>query len=173
MVSNKKRLYVALYPSGVGNNEERRYHWGFLVGPKVEGEHPVRGMHYHVKNPVALGWVYEEVELPDVRNTNNLLVRVLVAKIIDEERLANIFREVPVVQDDPDWRGRTWVANALRALREDGRAVGRAVLDWGEIETVARQYAGEKTEGGRFRDVTLTDLPRPTWDMLEGREIVP
>lgn len=25
MVSNKKRLYVALYPSGVVNNEERKY----------------------------------------------------------------------------------------------------------------------------------------------------
>jgi hypothetical protein len=67
MVANKKRLYIALYPCGVVNNEERRwlnpsaclypplmasyrYHWGFLIGPKVEEKQQAPGMRYHVKN---------------------------------------------------------------------------------------------------------------------------
>ncbi|KAH9824538.1 hypothetical protein Tdes44962_MAKER04358 [Teratosphaeria destructans] len=48
MPSNKERLYVALYPSGVVNNEERRYHWGFLTEPKIEGDDAVPGGRYHV-----------------------------------------------------------------------------------------------------------------------------
>ncbi|KAH7248414.1 kinase-like domain-containing protein [Fusarium solani] len=147
--------------------------WEFSVGPKVEDQDVVHGMRYHVKNPISQGWMYEEVELRNVRTTGNLLVRILIAKVRDEERLANIFRNVPIVQDDPNWRCRSWVANALAAVKEDGRAVGRAELDWGNIENVARRYAGEKTEAGRFRDVALAQMPKPTWDMLENREIVP
>ncbi|KID83802.1 hypothetical protein MGU_08887 [Metarhizium guizhouense ARSEF 977] len=172
MVSNKKRLYVALYPSGIVNDETRRYHWGFVVGPKVEDQDSVQGMRYHVKNPISRGWVYEEAELRDVRSTNNLLIRILVAKVLDEERLANIFRAVPIVQNDANWRCRTWIANAVAAVKQDGRAVGRAVLDWGEIERVARRFAGEKTAAGRYRDVKLALKPKPTWDMLQNRETV-
>ncbi|KAM0417369.1 hypothetical protein ACHAPT_012603 [Fusarium lateritium] len=150
-----------------------RYQWGFLVGPKVEDQEVVQGMRYHVKNLTSQGWVYEKAELSNVRTTGNLLVRVLIAKVANEERLADIFQNVPVVQDDPGWRCRTWVANALRAVKEDGRAVGRAVLNWENIEDVARRYAGEKIDGGRFKDPALAQMPKPTWDMLENREIVP
>lgn len=130
-------------------------------------------MRYHVKNPATQGWVYEEKEIRDVRNTSNLLVRILIAKVTDEERLARIFRGVPIVQNDPNWRCRTWVANALQGLKEDGKAVGTAVLEWGDIEALGRQYAGEKTKAGRYRDVKLADKPKPTWNMLENKEIVP
>ncbi|EFY90662.1 hypothetical protein MAC_03242 [Metarhizium acridum CQMa 102] len=146
--------------------------WEFSVGPKVEDQDSVQGMRYHVKNPISQGWVYEEAELRDVRSTNNLLVRILVAKVLDEARLANIFRAVPIVQNDTNWRCRTWIANAVAAVKQDGRAVGRAVLDWGEIERVARRFAGEKTAAGRFRDVKLALKPKPTWDMLQNRETV-
>ncbi|KHN95595.1 uncharacterized protein MAM_06652 [Metarhizium album ARSEF 1941] len=170
MVSNKKRLYVALYPSGVVNNETRRYHWGFLVGPKIEDKDSIKGMRYHVKNPISQGWVYEETELRDVRSTNNLLVRILVAKVLDEELLADIFRAVLIVQNDPNWRCRTWVANAVVAAKQNGRAVGRGVLDWGEIERVARWFASEKAAAGRFKDVASALKPKPTWDMLQNKE---
>ncbi|GAB1311873.1 hypothetical protein MFIFM68171_02083 [Madurella fahalii] len=69
MVSNKKRLYIALYPSGVVINEERRYHWSFLIGPKVEDKPQVPGMRYHVKNHPIQGWVYEEVPLANAQST--------------------------------------------------------------------------------------------------------
>ncbi|KAF4510012.1 hypothetical protein G6O67_001940 [Ophiocordyceps sinensis] len=173
MVANKKRLYVALYPSGVVNNEERRYHWGFLIGPKNEDKPQVPGMRYHVKNIPVQGWVYEQVPLDDVRMTNSLLARIAIAKIEDEARLVQILRGIPIIQDDPDWRCRTWISNALVAIAEDGQAVGTAQLDWLQIEAFARGYVAGKTTSGRYSANQDMTLPKPTWDMLRGRETVP
>ncbi|KAF4449210.1 hypothetical protein F53441_7468 [Fusarium austroafricanum] len=173
MGGNKNRLYIALYPSGVVNNEERRYHWGFLIGPKDEAGDVVKGMRHHVKNHPARGWVYEAVSLTNVKNTNNLLARVMIAKIEDENRLAEIFRNTPVVQDDPNWRCRTWVAEVLSRIAGDGRAVGTAELDWGTIEAFARQYVGSKTAAGRYQSVEDAMLPKPTYDILQGKETIP
>ncbi|QPH18139.1 hypothetical protein C2857_003121 [Epichloe festucae Fl1] len=173
MVFNKKRLYVALYPSGVEGNEERRYHWGFLIGPKDETKSRVPGMRYHVKNHPLGGWVYEEHELPNVRNTNNLLARIMIAKVEDEERLEKIFRNTSVVQDDPDWRCRTWMADALSRIEKDGKAAGTAQLDWEKIERKARRYVKKKADQGRYIDLEAVSQPKPTWDMLEGVETVP
>jgi hypothetical protein len=99
----------------------------------------VPGTRYHVKNHPISGWVYEEVPLTNVRSTVNLLVRVLIAKIKDEDRLVEILRGTPVMQDDPDWRCRTWLADALQRIQQDGKAMGTAKLDWARIETVARE----------------------------------
>ncbi|KAL2022381.1 hypothetical protein VTK56DRAFT_5448 [Thermocarpiscus australiensis] len=172
MVSNKKRLYVALYPSGVTGNEERRYHWGFLVGPKIEDKPQVPGKRYHVKNSPTGVWVYEELDLPDVRLTTNLLARILIAKLTDEERLVQILRTTPVVQNDPSFRCRTWVADALARIKADGKAVGTSQLDWDKIEPLARDYVAKKIEAGRYGSGANMALPRPTWDMIEGKELV-
>ncbi|KAI1132259.1 hypothetical protein F5Y10DRAFT_218378 [Nemania abortiva] len=173
MVSNKKRLYIALYPSGVAGNEERKYHWGFLLGPKVEDKPRVPGMRCHVRNHPMHGWVYEEVSVPNVKSTHNLLVRVMIAKVEDESRLIEIFRTTPVVQGNPNWRCRTWVADALSRMAKDGKSVGTAQLDWSEIEAVARNYVAKKSAAGRYDDVETLMLPKPTWDIIEGRETVP
>ncbi|EXJ89871.1 hypothetical protein A1O3_02938 [Capronia epimyces CBS 606.96] len=180
MVSGKKRLYIALYPSGVTGNEERRYHWGFLVGPKVERKSgQVPGTQYHVKNRPLQGWAYEAIPHLNIQTTDNLLARVLIAKVEDEQRLVSIFETTPVVQDDPDWRCRTWVADALSRIEQDGhgrsrgRAVGTAELNWSSIEPVARAYVANKTTAGRYLRAVDLSLPKPTWDMLQRREIVP
>ncbi|PNY24363.1 Uncharacterized protein TCAP_05703 [Tolypocladium capitatum] len=174
MVPNKKRLYVALYPSGTVGSEERRYHWAFLVGPKAEaGKAAVAGMRYHVKNLPGSSWVYEELEAKDVRWTNNLLARIVVAKIEDESRLRDIFHNTPVVQGDGNWRCRSWVADVLARLERDGKAVGTARLGWGEIEAKARAYVAEKYAAGRYSTAAELAKLKPTWDLLQGREIVP
>ncbi|KAL4950478.1 hypothetical protein BDW69DRAFT_57028 [Aspergillus filifer] len=191
MGKNKLRLYVALYPSGVVNNEERkyflpihgqfvipgidlqhRYHWGFVVGPKSENAPEVPGKRYHVKNIPVKGWEYQEVDLADVRTTTTLLARVLVAKIEDEERLALIIRSIPIIQNDPNWRCRTWLANALEAIAKDGKAVGTSELDWRKIEPTARRYVAEKTSAGRYESAANLAGPRPTWDMITNKQIV-
>jgi hypothetical protein len=116
--------------------------------------------------------VYEEVPLANVRSTTNLLARILIAKIEDEQRLVNILRSTPVVQDDPNWRCRTWLAHALHRIKEDGKAVGTAQLDWAVIEPLAREYVAGKTASGRYGSGMDLSLPKPTWDLLEGREMV-
>ncbi|RMD39815.1 hypothetical protein DV735_g5331, partial [Chaetothyriales sp. CBS 134920] len=148
------------------------YHWGFLIGPKAERNNPIPGARYHVKNS-PLGWTYEEIPLANVRSTNSLLARILIAKIKDEQRLIALFRRLPVVQGDPNWRCRTWVASALAEIARDGMCVGTAELDWPKIEAASRQYVANKTASGRYGfDADMTK-PKPTWDMVENKEIVP
>ncbi|KAF2107556.1 hypothetical protein BDV96DRAFT_506016 [Lophiotrema nucula] len=172
MPSNKNRLYIALYPSGVANNEERKYHWGFLIGPKIESREEVPGARLHVKNS-PLGWTFEEIPLQNVRNTTSLLARILIAKIEDEQRLINILRSLPVIQSDPNWRCRTWVAGALAEIAKDGKCVGTAELNWDKIEAFARSYVANKTASGRYQSGTDMSKPKPTWDMLENKESTP
>lgn len=116
------------------------------------------------------GWKYEEVELDNVRNTNSLLARVLIAKVEDLQRLITILRSVPVVQDDPNWRCRTWIATALSVLKRDGRAVGTSQLNCETIEATARQYVAQNAPAGRYQRVEDLLKPKPTWDMLENKE---
>lgn len=130
-------------------------------------------MRYHVKNRPTTGWEYEEVALPNVRNTNSLLARILIAKIEDEGRLIEILRTTGVVQNDPEWRCRTWVATVLGRIAEDGKAVGTAELDWSSIEAKAREYVARKTAAGRYLTARDLEHPKPTWDMLQGKEVVP
>ncbi|MCJ1404687.1 hypothetical protein MMC11_007913 [Xylographa trunciseda] len=151
----------------------QRYHWGFLVGPKVENKDKMSGTRYHVRNRPVEGWKYEEVPLQNVRSTTNLLARILVAKIEDEERLAKIFRSIPIIQNDPSWRCRTWVANALAEIAKDGKAVGSSELDWQKVEATARDYVGRKAAAGRYQDAANLTKPSPTWDMLENKEVMP
>ena len=146
-----------------------RYHWALLIGPKTENTHVVPGARYHVKNSL-LGWIYEETELENVQNTLNLLARMLIAKIENEERLIALLRGLPVVQGDSNWRCRSWIANALAEIAKDGKCVGTAELNWPKIETLARQYVGEKKASGRYQTGVDMLRPKPTWDMLENKE---
>ncbi|KAI1480122.1 hypothetical protein F4774DRAFT_409280 [Daldinia eschscholtzii] len=172
MVSNKKRLYVALYPSGIRGDETRKYHWAFLIGPKNEDKKEVSGGRYHVKNPAGI-WIYEDQSLKNIKSTINLLARVRIAKITDETRLLDIFRNTPIVQNDPDFNCRSWLIDALSRVADDGKAVGRAELEWEKIEQTARGYVGEKAASGRYDMGQDMAAPKPTWDLLEEKELVP
>ena len=163
------------------------------MGPKVEDQEQVPGMRYHVKNTPVGGWKYEAVALANVRSTVNLLARILIAKVEDERRLVYIFNTTPVdpryfegqpvnpddpnwekAEKDPNWRCRSWVRAVLERLKADGRAVGsNAVLDWNRIQALGREYVAQKTQSGRYAVAEEMLLPKPTWDMMEKREIVP
>ncbi len=150
-----------------------RYHWAFLIGPKDETQAVVPGVRYHAKNHPITGWILEEAELSNVRNTINLLARVLIAKIENEALLVKILRETPVVRDDPEWTCRSWIVDALSRIQAAGnKAVGTARLDWPTIEEFARRYVAEKKAAGRYAGDGDMTLPRPTWNLLEEREIV-
>ncbi|KAH9830695.1 hypothetical protein Tdes44962_MAKER09006 [Teratosphaeria destructans] len=169
MPSGKPRLYVALCPSGTTNNVARKYHWGFLVGPKAERKEEVPGTSYHVKNSTCAGL---GVPVPNVRGTSNLLARVLIAKITDPKRLVEILRSQPLVQNGPDWRCRTWVASVLKALAKDGTAVGTSRLNWETVEATSRRYVASEIAEGRYEHSDDLFRPKPTWDMLEDKETV-
>ena len=73
----------------------------------------------------------------DVRSAVNLLARILIAKVEDTDRLISILDHLPIIQDDPKWRCRSWIASALEAVAKDGKAVGTSELDWTKIEAVS------------------------------------
>lgn len=62
----------------------------------------VPGVRYHVKSPPISGWVYEEKAVGDVRATNTLLARIVIAKVEGERRLISLFRRLPVVNGNPN-----------------------------------------------------------------------
>ncbi|KAI1467654.1 uncharacterized protein F4812DRAFT_404186 [Daldinia caldariorum] len=171
MVSNKKRLYIAVYPSGITGDETRKYHWAFLIGPKNEDKKEVSGMRYHVKNPTGF-WIYEAKPVKDVKSTISLLARVCIAKITDEKRLLEIFRNTPILQNDPNFNCRIWLIDALSRVSADGTVVGRAELDWEKIEQNACVYVGEKIASGRYDAGVDMYAPKPRWDLLEEKELV-
>ncbi|PVI02068.1 hypothetical protein DM02DRAFT_641532 [Periconia macrospinosa] len=151
--------YIALYPRGVVCNEERRYHWAFLIGLKAEkGNVDIPSVRYHVKKAPVSGWVYEEKGVNDVRSMNTLLVRIIIAKVENEQYLINLLRNLPV--------------QALAEIAKDGKCVGTSQLDWGTIEAFARQYAAQKTAAGRYEKAEDMLKPKLTYDLLEGKEVV-
>lgn len=149
-----------------------RYHWALLVGPKKETTEGVPGFRYHVRNTPAAGWKYEEEELKNVQNTINLLARIVIAKVEDHSRLVAILRRLPVIQNDPSWRCRSWIGSALEELARDGKAVGTSHLDWAKVEATARQYVADKVAAGRYLRGEDMLPPKPTWDMMESKETV-
>ncbi|KAK7943696.1 uncharacterized protein PG986_012809 [Apiospora aurea] len=123
-------------------NFEDKYHWSFIVGPKNESE-ASRGTKFHVKNSVGsqngvVGsmWQYEETEVP-IAPVNGLLVRVMIAKVNDKNRLQEIFRGIPERPDVPGWNCVGWVKEAVEALASDPRALGTSATAWDPIRDAA------------------------------------
>ncbi|KAI9904329.1 hypothetical protein N3K66_000858 [Trichothecium roseum] len=197
MTSTKKTLYVALYPNRGARTEQMRYrtssfrlsakhiadwifssyHWVLLIGPEEEpaddGGNDVPGTRCHVRSHPLRGWFYEEVPLTDVRTSRNLLARLVVAKIKDEERLLGVLRGTPAVNDEAGWLCSSWVVSALARIQEDAGCVAEgSKLDWEEIEAQGRDYVGRKMDKGRYAEMEDSELPRPTWDMLEDKEVL-
>lgn len=126
-----------------------------------------------MKNHPLTGWTYEENSVRDVRLTNNLLARIVIAKVENEQRLLELLRNVPVVNGDPNWRCRTWVAQALTEIAKDEKCVGSSQLNWETIEAFSRQYVGQKTASGRYTKLEDVLKPKPTYDLINGKESVP
>lgn len=126
-----------------------------------------------MKNSPVSGWVYEEKTVSDIRATNTLLARIVIAKVEDEQRLVSLLRDLPIVNGDTNWRCRSWVGSALAEIAKDGKCVGTSRLDWGEIEAFARQYVAYKTAIGRYTKADDMVKPKPTYDLLQEKETVP
>lgn len=181
MRSNKSRLYVSLYFRS-GQAPPDSYHWALLVGPKRD-EDPYDAMQYHVKNTIQPGvsgqpWVFESSRLGDSETRFRLLTRVLIAKIGDPSSIDASLRSVPVVQGDPDFNCISWVRSAIETLNAHGVLSVSKFVDWSTIDQQCKDYVAKKKQAGRWSSSPTSDSKHkfvkiPTWDMLQGREIVP
>jgi len=106
--------------------------------------------------------------------TNQLLIRVLVGKVKDRDRLLTTLRNVPIVENDPSWNCVIWVKEALLAVQKDGKSTGTAVLDWHKVRDTVLSYCQEKKDGHRFDGKIQFDMSKPaTYNMLTQKEIIP
>ncbi|KAH8907734.1 hypothetical protein BR93DRAFT_967612 [Coniochaeta sp. PMI_546] len=190
---NKDRLYVALYrgpdpnhvfagwqrdPDHIGPAEEpdeRKYTWCFLVGPKQEPRYyAVPGTRLEVAQDCWHGrWIMQRHYEINLKNTGtDMLVRMLVAKIVDKQKMYNVLYGVPVHEDSETYRNKSWLFEALTALRDSEGVVSESSrLDWMEVRDVILSFVNKMSGQGRFEGHQDMNLAKPAFDLLEGRYI--
>ncbi|PHH66399.1 hypothetical protein CDD81_7454 [Ophiocordyceps australis] len=182
---HKERLYIGLYVRGSASKMpggEDEYHWAFLAGPKKHPRSGSRHIMYHAKeNLVVSGdppqvrrqWAY----VNDSDRAAMLLVRIVVGKIVDRERLNDIFTQVPLGTDDPDYNCVFWMQDAFRRVLQDSQAVRTTVSSWESVRQTAMEYVGQKKLAHRFdgkdTSIIFDPLKPATWDMLLETESSP
>ncbi|POR37590.1 Uncharacterized protein TPAR_02238 [Tolypocladium paradoxum] len=178
----KERLYVGLYVRGSTPRMpqgEDEYHWAFLAGPKKHPKSGSRHIMYHAKEKLVVSgnppqikpeWTY----VNDSDRAAMLLVRVAVGKIHDHAHLEQIFREVPLRTEDPDWNCVLWMEDAFKSVLRDGHALVSNVPDWDTVRRTAMWYERRKKSAHRFdgkdTDIVYDPLKPATWDMLSNTE---
>ncbi|KAF4983840.1 hypothetical protein FZEAL_846 [Fusarium zealandicum] len=160
---------------------EDTYHWALIVGPKKESENS-HGKRFHAKESLGLVgspptvhpvWQYEELDI-GMAPTSMLLVRVVVGRVKSMSRLRSAFESVPVRGHVENWNCVEWVKEALLCAIQDGGALGASVKHWEPVRDAAMWYVKAKTTAHRFDGTGHYDLAKvPTWDMLDGVELVP
>jgi hypothetical protein len=90
-----------------------------------------------------LEWFFEEREIP-LAPTSMLLVRIMVGKVADGNRLVDILRKTPIRQGQPGWNCVLWVKEALQALKASGKALGTNVVEWEWVRNEAMSYCQQK-----------------------------
>ncbi|PKY05712.1 hypothetical protein P168DRAFT_129649 [Aspergillus campestris IBT 28561] len=179
MPSNKDRLYVALYVRGGAPampDKEDTYHWALILGPKKETD-GLMGMRFHVKERILPGgqgteWVFEN---PPCRlgATSMLLVRIMVGKVKDSQRLTEILRTTPVRGDVGGWNCVSWVKEAVERAQAEEKVLGKCVLDWQTVRAAAMDYCQEKKDQHRFDGQGVFDMSRaPTYDLIQRKESI-
>ncbi|KAI9163475.1 hypothetical protein HJFPF1_05089 [Paramyrothecium foliicola] len=187
MFPGKKRLYLAVYSLGGEVLVEEPYRRGhyqfryrFIIGPKEEegSDDEVAGRRYSLEKGGRRGWRFKSMELDDVRNDDNLLCRILIGKISSESLIARTMRKVKPARmmfsrDDEYNICATWASDVAHELKGEHWVVGTAETNFGEISRHVQQYVADKVAAGRYRDTEDQTKPVPTWDMLQGKEIIP
>lgn len=159
-----------------------RYHWALIVGPKTEDEDS-KGARFHAKEKIRLVgagpmpesvWEYEERE-SSMMPTSMLLVRVMIGKVKDTNRLKSLLRSIPIRSGVEGWNCVTWVKEAFETAQRDKRVLGTPnSVYWDSIRNTAMWYVEQKKADHRFDGRGAFDQTKAaTWDMIDGRERVP
>lgn len=203
---DKLRLYLALFPrggfAGGGTYGSQlscdSYHWAIILGPKS----PLRteaGTAFHIVHStsdfVNTPFCYEETDLTQTpHQSRNLLARIAIAKVIDEQRVQALLRTLAAgIKTEGEPRALTessnlelsgvsclaWVKSAWDTISSDSQRPLKSYFgpdDWEDIESRARKYVKRKRQQGRYNhsteaaDVTWNPAEVPTWNFLENRE---
>ncbi|KAI0020265.1 hypothetical protein F4780DRAFT_779621 [Xylariomycetidae sp. FL0641] len=183
MPSNKDRLYVVLYARG-GTPKmpelEDTYHWALMLGPKIEPSAGGQGTRFHAKERLVVTsqtqspqtkWTFETRRIP-LQALAMQLVRVVIAKVNDADRLRAVLEEVPVRPELRGWNCVAWVKEALEEAKRDGKTLGTSARDWESVRDTAMWYVAQKKAAHRFDGKGQFDQRKAaTWDMLDQKEL--
>lgn len=164
------------------DSNQERYHWALMVGPKSETVQS-QASRFHAKEYISFVgnpptqravWEYEERDTT-VLPTSMQLVRVLIGKVKDMNRLKSIFRNIPVRPEVQGWNCVGWVKEGVETALQDKNTLGvPKTLSWDLIRDAAMWYVAQKKAAHRFDGQGDYDQDKAApWDMLEGIERVP
>lgn len=157
--------------------KEDTYHWALIIGPKKEGKDS-QGTRFHAKESMVSSsgkhdWKYEEASIRLIA-TQMLLVRVMIAKIEDNDRMLQILRGIPIRGGDEGWNCVGWIREALLELQNDGKVLGTSVMEWITVRNAAMGYCQKKKDEHRFDGVVeWKTYKAATFDLLDGKETIP
>jgi hypothetical protein len=122
---------------------------------------------------VRSSWQFEEREIT-MFATAMVLVHVVIGKVANLKRLESTLRSTPIKGEEPGWNCVVWVKDALEALEKDRKALGTSNTDWGTVRNAAMRYVEGKKAEHRFDGKGNFDMQEvATWDLLEGKELIP
>ena len=140
-MSNKDRLYVALYVAGgrvsyKPNNDGLRYHWALIIVSKCEGcSEGIRYLALEKFSDDSMAiWAFHAAQIPHVFH-DNVIMRALVAKIKGRRKLEEILNGV-----NPE--SALWISQVIGELRgrQEQKFLAKPMSDWEEIERFCLQY---------------------------------
>jgi hypothetical protein len=146
-----------------------------LVGPKEEMSMN-KGTRYHARErmtPEGSQWVFEELST-SMMTTKMILVRILVAKVENTDKLAQLLRQIPIREGEEGWNCVLWVKEALSELEKSNKTIGTSMMEWGAVRDAAMEYCQRKKDQHRFDGKGKFDTSRvSTFDLIEGKETIP
>ncbi|RMZ90940.1 hypothetical protein DV736_g1832, partial [Chaetothyriales sp. CBS 134916] len=100
-----------------------------------------------------------------------LLIRIMIAKVEDNDSLCATLRHTPIKQGQPGWNCVSWVKEALESLDANQTALGTRVTAWETVRNEAMAYCQRKRDQHRFDGQGDFDMSKvPTFDLIEGKE---
>lgn len=105
--------------------------------------------------------------------TAMILIRVVVGKVKDKDRLLTLLNSIPIQEGRADWNCVEWVKDALRAVENDKKKVlSSSVLSWESVRESAMRYCADKRAQKRFDGSSKWNKFKvPTFDLIQGKEI--
>lgn len=117
-------------------------------------------------------WVFEELTV-SMLTTQMILVRVVLAKVENVEKLVQLLRQIPIRQGEEGWNCVYWVKEALAQVEKSKGVVGTSVLDWETLRDAALTYCQRKKDEHRFDGKGKYDTQRvATYDLIQKKETI-
>jgi hypothetical protein len=142
-----------------------------LVGPKTDKKNE-QGARFHARERGGGDEFHFVEQSISMLPTQMILVRILIAKVEDKARLAQILRQVPVRREE-GWNCVAWVKEALLLVKNSKGVVGTSMVDWEDVRDAALTYCQQKRDQHRFDGSKVWAEDRvPTFDLLQDKETI-